>query len=109
MKQTLERLQAFQHAGIREQHAKSWPGRLSRSGALDRLHVLPLRHAAIVFVVRCFYLFVITHFSWSPMMKILAAFAARRCSASTCPIIFVSNMIQRASNPSCAPFPTRWT
>ena len=63
----------------------------------------------IVFVVALFYLFLITHFHWSLMMKLSAAFGGALLGYYL-PDLFVSNVIaSAASNPSCAPFPTRWT
>ncbi len=62
----------------------------------------------LVFLVTLFYLFVVTHFHYSTMVRLTAAFAGALfgyylpdCGFPTPP--------RAASNPSCAPFPTRWT
>ena len=58
----------------------------------------------VVFVVTLFYLFVITHFSWSPMMKIGAAFAGALIGYYL-PDLFVSNVIARRQQSIMRAFP----
>jgi tight adherence protein C len=55
----------------------------------------------IVFAAALFYLFLITHFTWSPLMKLLAAFGAALFGFFL-PDLFVSNASRSASNRSCA-------
>ena len=63
----------------------------------------------IVFVVALFYLFVITHFHWSAMMKIWRAFAGAAARLLSARPVRLQHDRRAASNRSCAPFPMRWT
>ena len=59
---------------------------------------------SIVFVVALFYLFVITHFHWSPMMKFSAAFAGALLGYYL-PDMFVSNVTTRRQQSIMRAFP----
>ena len=58
----------------------------------------------VVFLVTLFYLFVMTHFAWPPMMKLAASFGAALLGFY-CPDIFVSNMIQKRQESVMRAFP----
>ena len=58
----------------------------------------------IVFGVTLFYLFLILHLSWSPMMKVVAAFVGAAIGFYM-PDIFVGNMIQRRQQSIMQAFP----
>ncbi len=58
----------------------------------------------IVFAAALFYLFVVTHFTWSPTMKFLTAFGAALFGYYL-PDVFVSNMIQRRQQSIMQAFP----
>jgi len=61
-----------------------------------------------VFAVTIFYLFVVTHFQYSTMMRSSPPLPAP-CSAISCRIFLFRIPSRGASNRSCAPFPTPWT
>src|ERR1700754_853340 len=58
----------------------------------------------IVFVVTLFYLFVVTHFQWSMMMKVSAAFAGALIGYYL-PDVFVSNATSRRQQSIMGAFP----
>jgi tight adherence protein C len=58
----------------------------------------------VLFVVTLFYLFVLTHFQWSVMMKICAAFVGALFGFYL-PDLFVSNMISRRQTSIMQAFP----
>jgi tight adherence protein C len=58
----------------------------------------------VVFLVALFYLFVVTHFSWPPMLKITAAFASALFGYYL-PDIFVSNITARRQTSIMKAFP----
>src|SRR5690348_314188 len=58
----------------------------------------------IVFLVALFYLFVVTHFTWAPMVKVSAAFGGALIGYYL-PDVFISNMISRRQQSIMRAFP----
>jgi tight adherence protein C len=58
----------------------------------------------VVFLVALFYLFVVTHFTWAPMMKVTAAFAGALIGYYS-PDLFISNMTARRQKSIMRAFP----
>jgi tight adherence protein C len=58
----------------------------------------------VVFLVALFYLFVVTHFTWAPMIKVTAAFAGALIGYYS-PDLFVSNMTARRQKSIMRAFP----
>jgi len=58
----------------------------------------------VVFLVALFYLFVVTHFAWAPMVKVLASVVAALIGYYL-PDIYLSNAIQRRQQSIMAAFP----
>jgi tight adherence protein C len=58
----------------------------------------------IVFVAALFYLFLVTHFAWAPMVKVTAAFAGA-LAGFYLPDIFISNVISRRQTSIMRAFP----
>lgn len=104
MKQTVERLKLsnlLESPDTREKLTQAgYRGQAPLITFLFFRFVMPF----IVFVAALFYLFVVTHFSWSPMMKWGAAFGAAALGYYL-PDVFVSNAIQRRQSSIMAAFP----
>jgi tight adherence protein C len=94
MKQTVERLKLsnlLESPDTRDKLAQAgYRGQAPLVAFMFFRFVMPF----IVFAVAMFYLFLITHFTWSPLVKFLVA-AAAALLGYYLPDLFVSNMIQK--------------
>jgi tight adherence protein C len=104
MKQTLERLKL---SSILE--SEDTRGKLNQAGYRGQAPLVAFMFFRfvmpfIVFAAALFYLFLITHFTWSPLMKLLAAFGAALFGFFM-PDIFVSNRITKRQQSIMRGFP----
>ncbi len=104
MKQTVERLRLSNILESEDTRAKL--ARAGKRGQAPLVAFMFFRFAMppIVFVVALFYLFVVTHFSWTGMDKLLVAFGAALLGFFS-PDFFVSNMIQKRQESIMRAFP----
>jgi tight adherence protein C len=104
MKKTVER---FKLSNILE--SEDTRDKLSRAGKRGQAPLIAFMFfrfvmPPIVFLVALFYLFFATHFAWTPLMKLLAAFGGALFGFYL-PDIMVSNMIQKRQESIMRAFP----
>jgi tight adherence protein C len=104
MKKTVERFRLshyFESADMRDKLVRA-----GRRGQAPLIAFMFFRFVMppIVFLVALLYLFVVTHFTWSPMMKLFAAFGGALFGFFL-PDIFVTNMIQKRQQSVMRAFP----
>jgi tight adherence protein C len=104
MKQTVERLKLsnlLESADTRDKLAQAgYRGQAPLVAFMFFRFVMPF----IVFAAALIYVFLITHFTWSPLVKFLAA-AAAALLGYYLPDLFVSNMIQKRQQSIMRAFP----
>jgi tight adherence protein C len=104
MKQTVERLRLsnlLESADTRDKLAQAgYRGQAPLVAFMFFRFVMPF----IVFAAALIYVFLITHFTWSPLIKFLAA-AAAALLGYYLPDLFVSNMIQKRQQSIMRAFP----
>jgi tight adherence protein C len=104
MKQTIERLKLSNILESEDTRSKltqaGYRGQAPLIAFMFFRFVMPF----IVFAAALFYLFLITHFTWSPLMKLLAAFGAALFGFFL-PDLFVSNAISKRQQSIMRGFP----
>ncbi|HEY1836790.1 MAG: type II secretion system F family protein [Rhizomicrobium sp.] len=104
MKQTIERLNLAKMLESGDTRDKLTQAGLRGQAPLTTFMFFRFVMPFIVFVAALFYLFLVTHFTWSPMMKFLAALAAG-IFGFYMPDVFISNLIQKRQQSIMRAFP----
>ena len=104
MKQTLDRFKLANMLESEDTRAKLASAGLRGQAPLVAFMFFRFVMPGATFLVALFYLFVVTHFSWPPMVKLSAAFAGA-LAGFYLPDMFVSNLISRRQSSIMKAFP----
>jgi tight adherence protein C len=104
MKQTIERLNLGKMLESQDTREKLTQAGLRGQAPLYTFMFFRFVMPFIVFCAALFYLFLVTHFTWSPMVKFLAALAAG-IFGFYMPDVFISNLIQKRQQSIMRAFP----
>ncbi len=104
MKQTLDRLKLSNMLESDNTRDKLASAGLRGQAPLVAFMFFRFLMPPVVFLVTLFYLFVVTHFHWMPMMKVSAAFAGALIGFYL-PDVFISNLIAKRQQSIMRAFP----
>jgi tight adherence protein C len=104
MKQTIERLNLAKMLESEDTRDKLSQAGMRGQAPLTMFMFFRFVMPFIVFVAALIYLFLVTHFTWSPMMKFLAALGAG-IFGFYMPDVFISNLIQKRQQSIMRAFP----